>query len=96
MIITGHEKLERRIGWQFIRLSISVYLVICVMTSEGSQEKLCMTVSKIDCDDQYTEEGDESICGTDGRTYSNRYWIRLANVVKYFVYHSKESWNGKY
>ena len=43
------------------------------MTSEGSQEKLCMTVSKIDCDDQYTEEGDESICGTDGRTYSNRY-----------------------
>ena len=47
-------------------LSIAVFV-----SASGAEESKCNQVSKIDCDNNYTPEGDERVCCSDNKVYLN-------------------------
>ncbi|XP_071175411.1 uncharacterized protein [Mytilus edulis] len=48
------------------------FILVHVVATGQSQEELCATVTKINCNIQYSAEPNEIVCGNDGKTYSNR------------------------
>ncbi|XP_063442019.1 uncharacterized protein LOC134722336 [Mytilus trossulus] len=48
------------------------FILVHIVAAGQSQEELCATVTKINCNLQYSAEPNEIVCGNDGKTYSNR------------------------
>lgn len=57
------------------------FILVHVVTAGQSQEELCATVTKINCNIQYSAEPNEIVCGNDGNTYSNRFGSCLFYII---------------